>query len=278
MKVFRKGRATVSLIFASSASFFASAENICNETPPSSRAVDGIPAYGQCSTSTGSVYSNNGVDTRSTSGGTGWLRTQMGGGYQCTELAHRYLAFHWNINSTPGGNAGSWGDDALPTGLVKTTAPVHGDLIVFAPGSCGASSSTGHVAVIDIVSGASLTIVEQNGASRRTCKASCAKCFLHAQANTGISFVRAASAAPDADPVSIRRAADKTIVRINGGFAEGASVLMFDLRGRRIADLTSRMKDGQTWFAAGSPPQAACMVVVRKGSRVVCKRMLLPAS
>jgi surface antigen len=274
MEFFRYGRATALLFLASSAYFHVSAENICNETPPATRAVDGIPAYAQCSTSTGSVYSNNGVDTKSTSGGAGWIRTQMGGGYQCTEFAHRYLAFHWNVKSTPGGNAGSWGDDALPTGLVKTTAPVHGDLIVFAPGSCGASSSTGHIAVIDSMSGTSLTIVEQNGASRRSCKASCAKCFLHAQANTGIPFVSSAAASTDADPVSVRRTSGMLLIRMNGDAANGASVLICDLRGRRIADISGRMRDGQTWFETDCRPNAAYFMTVRKGNRVICTRML----
>jgi len=66
--------------------------NICTETVPSNRFVDGIPAYAQCTGSQNSaIYSNNGVDTGTTSGGTDWVRTQYSGGYQCTELAHRYL-------------------------------------------------------------------------------------------------------------------------------------------------------------------------------------------
>jgi hypothetical protein len=48
-----------------------SAENICNETSPTDRAIDGIPAYAQCSTSTaGSIYSNNGI-LRAAAGGYG---------------------------------------------------------------------------------------------------------------------------------------------------------------------------------------------------------------
>ena len=78
---------------------------------------------------TTAVYSNNGTDTSTTSGGAGWIRTQGSGGYQCTELAHRYLYFKWNVASVPNGNAGVWCDAALPSGLVKSTAPVHGDLV-----------------------------------------------------------------------------------------------------------------------------------------------------
>ena len=85
----------------------ARATDICAETVPTNRFIDGIPAYAQCAGSmTGAVYSNNGTDTSTTSGGTGWVRTQGSGGYQCTELAHRYLYFKWNVASVPNGNAG----------------------------------------------------------------------------------------------------------------------------------------------------------------------------
>jgi surface antigen len=134
----------------------------------------------------GAVYSNNGIDTSTTSGGTGWIRTQGSGGYQCTELAHRYLYFKWNIQSVPNGNAGVWCSGAIPNGLVMATTPVHGDLIVLAPGSCGADATTGHVAVIDVVNtDGSVMAVQQNVASRSRYNASCAACFLHVAANDG---------------------------------------------------------------------------------------------
>jgi surface antigen len=165
------------------------AADICGETVPATRFVDGLPAYAQCAASmTTAIYSNNGIDTSTTSGGAGWIRTQGSGGYQCTELAHRYLYFKWNVASVPNGNAGVWCDAALPNGVVKSTAPVHGDLIVFAPGSCGADATTGHVAVIDVVNAdTSLSVVQQNGASRSKYMASCAACFLHVVANGGSS-------------------------------------------------------------------------------------------
>jgi surface antigen len=176
------------------------AANICSETVASTRMVDGIPAYDQCTDSTNSaIYSNNGVDTSTTSAGTGWVRTQWSGGYQCTELAHRYLYFKWNVQNVPNGNAGTWCDGTIPTGLVKSTTPVHGDLIVFAPGSCGADATTGHVAVVDVVNAdATVTFVEQNRAGRRKCANSTAACFLHATANNGTPVD--GGAAPDAAP------------------------------------------------------------------------------
>jgi hypothetical protein len=168
----------------------------CDEMVPANRNVDGIPAYAQCAaTENSAIYSNNGVDTSVTSLGSDWVRTQSSGGYQCTELAHRYLYFKWNVKWVPNGNAGQWCDTQPPanSGLTQTMAPVHGDLMVLANGSCGASSTSGHVVVIDVVdpAGARLTVVEQNGARRGTYQQSCGKCFLHVVANNA-----AAGAAP----------------------------------------------------------------------------------
>lgn len=164
------------------------AASVCDETVPATRYIDGIPAYAQCTASQdGAVYSNNGIDTASSSLGTDWVRTQSSGGYQCTELAHRYLYFKWGVMSVPRGNAGTWCDSVPPSGLVQTTTPVHGDIVVFAPGSCGADPTAGHVAVVDTVDAASsrLSAVQQNGASRSNYQLSCAHCYLHVVANDG---------------------------------------------------------------------------------------------
>jgi len=168
-----------------------SALSVCDEVVPANRFVDGIPAYAQCpGFENASIYSNNGVDTSATSLGADWIRTQGSGGYQCTELAHRYLHFRWNVTSwLPRGNAGTW-CDTQPTaasGVVQTTVPVHGDLIVFAPGVCGADAATGHVAVVDVVDDAraQVTVVEENRAGRRNAAQSCAACYLHVVANDG---------------------------------------------------------------------------------------------
>lgn len=160
--------------------------NVCSETVPTERFVDGLPAYKQCDSTNAAIWSNNGVDTSATSQGADWVLTQYSGGYQCTEWAWRYMHFKWKVDYRSG-NAGSWCDGKLPAGLTKSTVPVHGDLIVFAPGSCGADSTTGHIAVVDVVNTAasSVTLVEQNNAGRRNSKISCALCFLHAVANDG---------------------------------------------------------------------------------------------
>ncbi|MEY4512245.1 MAG: hypothetical protein RLZZ450_4367 [Pseudomonadota bacterium] len=162
----------------------------CGETVPDTRKIDGVPAYAQCATiEAGAIYSNNGIDTSATKVGNDWVRTQFSGGYQCTELAHRYLTFKWKVSWIPNGNAGEWCNTQPPSssGVVQTTSPVHGDLIVFAPSSCGADSTYGHVAVVDVVDAAKgkVTAVEQNMARRGSYNTTCGKCFLHVVANDG---------------------------------------------------------------------------------------------
>ncbi len=162
--------------------------DVCSESVPTDRNVDGIPAYSQCTDSeNANIYSNDGVQTSTTSIDTDWVETQYGGGYQCTELAYRYLVFHWGITWEPAGNAGSWCDSQPPSdsGVVQTTTPVHGDLMIFPPGSCGADPTYGHVAVVDVVESADqVTVVEQNVAARAITDNTCATCFLHVVANT----------------------------------------------------------------------------------------------
>ncbi|HWP09646.1 MAG TPA: CHAP domain-containing protein [Polyangiaceae bacterium] len=160
--------------------------NVCDETVPDNRFVDGLPAYAQCDATTGSIWSNNGIDTATSSQGSDWVRTQQGGGYQCTEWAWRYMHFRWNIDYRHG-DAREWCDGMLPSTLAKSTTPVHGDLIVFDGGVCGADATTGHIAVVDTVDDekAKVTIVEENRAGRRASDQSCATCFLHAVANDG---------------------------------------------------------------------------------------------
>jgi hypothetical protein len=163
--------------------------DVCDETVPANRYVDGLPAYAQCDEVQGAaVWSSNGVDTSTTSQGSEWIRTQHSGGYQCTEWAYRYMYFRFEVDYRHG-NAREWCDGDLPPTLVKSSLPVHGDLIVFDGGSCGADGETGHIAVIDTVdaSAAKVTFVEQNRAGRRTADQSCALCFLHAVANDGTS-------------------------------------------------------------------------------------------
>ena len=163
--------------------------SVCEETVPANRNVDGIPSYAQCAESMDSaIYSNNGVDTSTTQMGSNWVRTQWSGGYQCTELANRYLRFRWGVKWIPNGNAGNWCDTQPPasSGVEQTMTPVHGDIMVLAPGSCGADQGTGHVTVVDEVNDTKLVVVEQNGARRGNYNLSCAKCFLHVMANDGV--------------------------------------------------------------------------------------------
>lgn len=197
-----------------SAELTTAALSVCNETVPANRNVDGIPSYAQCADSnSAAIYSNNGVDTATTQMGSDWVRTQWSGGYQCTEFAHRYLHFKWGVKWIPNGNAGMWCDTQPPasSGVVQTMTPVHGDVMVLAPGSCGADGTTGHVTVVDVVADSKLTVVEQNGARRGNYMASCAKCFLHVMANNGTASpapgTSAAGAAAPATPPAMQGAA-----------------------------------------------------------------------
>ena len=161
----------------------------CSAAPAAT--LDGYPAYAQCAATTlGPIYSNDGINTSTTSQGPDWILTQGSGGYQCTELVTRYFHFKWKVPVAPwggliNGNASAWCDGAMPAGVVKTNAPVHGDAIVLAPGSCYASAATGHIALVDQVTGDLMTSVEQNSARAGLFMKSCALCYLHVVANTG---------------------------------------------------------------------------------------------
>ncbi len=89
-----------------------------------------------------------------------------GGQYQCTELAHRWLAIRWGEPNGHLGEAASWWDNgpSMPVPLVQhpnggADGPQFGDIIVF-----GATSfdTTGHVAVVIGATATGVTVVEQN--------------------------------------------------------------------------------------------------------------------
>lgn len=179
--------------------------SVCDEEVPEDRYIDGFPAYAQCDGSENeAIYSNNGIDTATSSQGDDWVRTQFSGGYQCTELANRYLYFKWGIDWQPRGNAGFWCDEEPPedSGLVLTQVPVHGDVLVLAPGSCGADGTTGHVALVDEydADNESISAVQQNSASRGRFELSCAKCFVHVVANDGAAPAPTLSGGSEDDP------------------------------------------------------------------------------
>lgn len=179
--------------------------SVCDEEVPEDRYIDGFPAYAQCDGSENeAIYSNNGIDTATSSQGDDWVRTQFSGGYQCTELANRYLYFKWAIDWQPRGNAGFWCDEEPPedSGLVLTQVPVHGDVLVLAPGSCGADGTTGHVALVDEYDAESerISAVQQNSASRGRFELSCAKCFVHVVANDGAAPAPTLSGGSDDEP------------------------------------------------------------------------------
>jgi hypothetical protein len=155
--------------------------------------IDGIPSYGMCSAAMNSdVWSDNGVDTAGNSGGASWTMTEPQNGYQCTELAARYFAFKWSIAPTwIDGDASGMCSQPLPSTITMSATGGHGDLLVVKPGCDGADPTVGHVAVVDSISGATVSVVQQNATyngvsvGTGTFDASCALCFLHAVANDG---------------------------------------------------------------------------------------------
>lgn len=155
-------------------------DTICGSSAVAS--IDGIPAYSYCGNF--DVWSNNGVDVRATPGaGSGWVQSEAGYGFQCFELAARYMHFKWHVPAAWGVLYASQMCNTHPAGVSVTTKPVHGDLIVFAGGSCGIAAPAGHVAVVDSVGASTVTAVQQNVATTLTWQKSCASCFLHANAN-----------------------------------------------------------------------------------------------
>jgi MYXO-CTERM domain-containing protein len=154
---------------------------ICKEN--ASATLDGIPAYAYCGNF--NVWSNNGVDTKSASGGTGWVQTEGGYGYQCVEYAVRYEHFKFGVGTGWGISYAYQMCNTHPSSMSKVSTPMHGDLMIFAPGSCGSDKTAGHVAVVDTVGSTSVKTVQENTAGSYTYNKSCASCWLHAANNTG---------------------------------------------------------------------------------------------
>jgi surface antigen len=148
--------------------------------------IDDIPAYANDCGNV-NVWSNDGRTTATHAGsGSGWIETEGGYGYQCVELAVRYTHFKfetpddWHVAA-----AYEMCDTPHPAGISKTTSPVHGDLIVVKPHECGLETGFGHVAIVDSISGAEVSVIEQNEGStgKGTYNKSCALCFLHEARN-----------------------------------------------------------------------------------------------
>jgi surface antigen len=151
----------------------------CGHAPLAS--IDGIPAYAMCGYTP--VYSDDGEHTR-TYGGSGWIRTGGNYGYQCVELAERYEHFKYDV---PVGWGGAYAKDMCadhPSDLHTTSSPVHGDLMVIKPYTCGIHFA-GHVAVVnEVVSGNRVKVVQQNEyPANGEFAHDCALCYLHADRN-----------------------------------------------------------------------------------------------
>lgn len=106
--------------------------------------------------------------------------------WQCVELAQRYFAKKFETaDKWPVGAAREMCDRAVAGTRVHWKGdgytPVHGDLIVLDGGAYG------HVAVVNTVSGGTVDVVEQNSSvdGTNTYSISKARCFIHAEKNTG---------------------------------------------------------------------------------------------
>jgi len=157
----------------------AEVDYICNQSPKAT--LDGIPAYSWCGNT--NVWTDNGVDTKTSSGGSSWVETEGGYGYQCVEYAVRYFYFHWNVSHNWFVGYAKDMCGTHPADVSVTSSPVHGDLAVFTPGACGADATAGHVAAIDTVGGSTISVVQENPAGTYTWNKSCVACYLHASAN-----------------------------------------------------------------------------------------------
>ena len=164
-------------------------DGICGGQPLAM--IDGIAAYAMCDAALNSnVWSSTGADTAGVSEGPGWVETGVGritgeNGYQCVELAQRYFYFRFGICPWVWVDAKDMCTETLPPTVVTSSTPVHGDLMVITPGCDGAGLATGHVAVVDSVSGSLVSVVQENAGKNGTgtFHMSCATCFLHAVAN-----------------------------------------------------------------------------------------------
>lgn len=158
-------------------------DGICGH--PAAATLDGFPAYPYCGNT--NVWTDNGIDTQASSGGSTWTQTEGGYGYQCVEWAVRYFYFKWAVDR--GWFVGYAKDmcGTYPANVSKVASPVHGDLAIFTPGCGGADATAGHVAAIDTVSASSISVVQENPAGTYTWPKSCVMCYLHASNNGGAS-------------------------------------------------------------------------------------------
>ncbi len=174
LRLLASGLAAATVLLLSRASF--AGDGICGEA--ASATLDGIPAYAYCGNT--NVWTDNGVDTKAASGGSGWVQTEGGYGYQCVEFAVRYFYFKWNVSR--GWFVGYAKDmcGTHPADVSVTTSPVHGDLAVIKPGCAGADATAGHVGAISSVAASTVSLVEQNPAGTLNWPKSCVSCYLHA--------------------------------------------------------------------------------------------------
>ena len=103
------------------------------------------------------------------------------------------------------------------------------------------------------------------------------KFWLYAEANTGIvSTHDALSRADENADITVHCAKNMISIRFNGDLIAGSSVRVYNILGQQIADLTDRMTEGQqASLKAVAGSTASLVVLVQKGGRIFCRRVLV---
>ena len=162
--------------------------------------TSGFPVFNSDHCYGHAIYSTSGKDTYSDDPFHNRTVTNSGFGYQCVELAYRYMGWRWSKWIWVSNGASDLCNGPLVDsrgapvkGLQRFRpgggTPVPGDLFVFANGVCGADAQYGHVAVITRVwNKDSVQIAQQNVVSEKytiqNVKLACACSIIHADNNT----------------------------------------------------------------------------------------------
>jgi surface antigen len=143
-------------------------------------ACSGAPSCGTTMASFNGVAAKSNGGNQCTGSSCGGYGT-YGYHYQCVELAQRYFGTLYGTTPIWYGNAIDL-CHTYPSGVVKTSSPIAGDLVVFNTGTWG------HVAVITSVTSSTVNVIEQNSSpsgKNSYSRGSNVACYLHASKNSG---------------------------------------------------------------------------------------------
>jgi surface antigen len=142
-------------------------------------ACSGAPSCGTTMASFNGVAAKSNGGDQCTGNACGGYGT-YGYNYQCVELAQRYFGTLYGTTPIWYGNAIDL-CHTYPSGVVQTSSPIPGDLVVFNSGTWG------HVAVITSVTSSTVNVIEQNSSPSGTnsySRGSNVACYLHASKNS----------------------------------------------------------------------------------------------